>query len=217
MTQLSFVFLGLSITSSWGNGHATTYRALLRELARRGHSVRFLERDLPYYAENRDLPNPPYARTELYESVAEQITKLIDRGTLRPGERIPSVRKLSRQRGVSISTILQAYRVLENRGLIEARPQSGYFVRVKPWTPPAEPEISRPAKRATPSTADCTLADGELARVAPTSRARSASARRLTDALIRQALVERGPECLRSPLPGRARRSRLEMPPSPYP
>jgi spore maturation protein CgeB len=71
VTQLSFVFLGLSITSSWGNGHATTYRALLRELARRGHSVRFLERDLPYYAENRDLPNPPYARTELYDSVAE--------------------------------------------------------------------------------------------------------------------------------------------------
>ncbi|MHA3771939.1 aminotransferase-like domain-containing protein [Verrucomicrobiota bacterium sgz303538] len=85
----------------------------------------------------------------LYESVAEQIAQLIDLGTLRPGERIPSVRKLSRQRRVSISTILQAYRVLENRGLIEARPQSGYFVRVKPWTPPAEPEISRPAKRAT--------------------------------------------------------------------
>ena len=71
MTQLSFVFLGLSITSSWGNGHATTYRALLRELAQRGHSVRFLERDLPYYAENRDLPNPAYARAELYESVAD--------------------------------------------------------------------------------------------------------------------------------------------------
>src|SRR5690606_16281768 len=62
---------------------------------------------------------------------------------------IPSVRKLARQRHVSISTILQAYRVLENRGLIEARPQSGYFVRVKPWTPPAEPEITRPEKRAT--------------------------------------------------------------------
>lgn len=71
MTQLSFVFLGLSITSSWGNGHATTYRALLRELSRRGHVVRFLERDLPYYADNRDLPNPPYARTDLYGSVPE--------------------------------------------------------------------------------------------------------------------------------------------------
>lgn len=71
MTQLSFVFLGLSITSAWGNGHATTYRALLRELSRRGHSVRFLERDLPYYADNRDLPQPAYAQTDLYATVAE--------------------------------------------------------------------------------------------------------------------------------------------------
>jgi spore maturation protein CgeB len=67
----SFVFLGRSITSSWGNGHATTYRGLLRELAARGHDVRFLERDLPSYAANRDLPAPPYARTELYQSLDE--------------------------------------------------------------------------------------------------------------------------------------------------
>jgi spore maturation protein CgeB len=60
------VILGLSITSSWGNGHATTYRALVRELARRGHRVLFLERDVSWYAENRDLPRPPYGRTELY-------------------------------------------------------------------------------------------------------------------------------------------------------
>ncbi len=71
MTTLSFVFLGLSITSSWGNGHATTYRGLLRELARRGHSLRFLERDLDFYAQNRDLPEPGYARTELYQSLVE--------------------------------------------------------------------------------------------------------------------------------------------------
>lgn len=66
-----FVFLGLSITSSWGNGHATTYRALLRQLALRGHEVVFLERDRPYYAENRDLPSPPYASLSLYGSLAE--------------------------------------------------------------------------------------------------------------------------------------------------
>jgi spore maturation protein CgeB len=59
------VFLGLSITSSWGNGHATTYRALLRALAERGHEVTFLERDLDFYAANRDLPEPPFARTIL--------------------------------------------------------------------------------------------------------------------------------------------------------
>jgi len=69
--QLKFVFLGLSITSSWGNGHATTYRALLRELARRGHDVLFLERDVRYYEANRDLPQPPYGRTELYGSLEE--------------------------------------------------------------------------------------------------------------------------------------------------
>ncbi|HZP47777.1 MAG TPA: glycosyltransferase [Vicinamibacterales bacterium] len=65
------VFIGLTITSSWGNGHATTYRGLVRELARRRHDVLFLERDVPWYASNRDLPQPPYGRTALYASVAE--------------------------------------------------------------------------------------------------------------------------------------------------
>lgn len=69
--RLDIVLLGLSITSSWGNGHATTYRALVRALAEGGHRVLFLERDVPWYAANRDLPNPPYGRTELYGSVAE--------------------------------------------------------------------------------------------------------------------------------------------------
>lgn len=68
---LSFVFLGLSITSSWGNGHATTYRSLVRELAARGHDVLFLERDVPWYADNRDLPQPAYGRTALYRSLSE--------------------------------------------------------------------------------------------------------------------------------------------------
>lgn len=85
----------------------------------------------------------------LYDQMAGQIAQLIDRGTLRAGERIPSVRSFSRQQGVSVSTVLQAYRTLENRGLIEARPQSGYYVCSKRWTPPAEPAISRPARSAT--------------------------------------------------------------------
>jgi spore maturation protein CgeB len=68
---LRIVFLGLSITSSWGNGHATTYRALVRELVRRGHHVLFLERDAPWYACHRDLPDPPFGRTVLYGSVDE--------------------------------------------------------------------------------------------------------------------------------------------------
>ncbi len=68
---MNFVFLGLSVTSSWGNGHATTYRGLMRGLSERGHDVLFLERDVPWYAENRDIRNPPYGRTELYSSVEE--------------------------------------------------------------------------------------------------------------------------------------------------
>jgi spore maturation protein CgeB len=69
--KLKIVILGLSITSSWGNGHATTYRALVRELCALGHDVLFLERDTEWYASNRDLPNPPYGRTELYSSLKE--------------------------------------------------------------------------------------------------------------------------------------------------
>lgn len=65
----------------------------------------------------------------LYEQVAERLQGLVDNGTLRPGERLPSVRRLHRQWSVSLSTVLQAYRVLEDRGIIEARPQSGHYVR----------------------------------------------------------------------------------------
>lgn len=70
-SALRIVILGLSITSSWGNGHATTYRGLVRELVRRGHEVTFLERDVPWYAQNRDLPAPPYGQTVLYGSLEE--------------------------------------------------------------------------------------------------------------------------------------------------
>jgi spore maturation protein CgeB len=65
------VLLGLSITSSWGNGHATNFRGLVGALAAQGHDVLFLERDVPWYAAARDLPEPPYGRTELYGSVDE--------------------------------------------------------------------------------------------------------------------------------------------------
>jgi spore maturation protein CgeB len=68
---MNIVMLGLSITSSWGNGHAVTYRSLIRALAARGHDVLFLERDMPWYADNRDLPVPPYGRTVLYANLDE--------------------------------------------------------------------------------------------------------------------------------------------------
>ena len=63
--------LGLSITSSWGNGHATNYRALVSALVARGHDVLFLERDVPWYAAQRDLPEPPWGTTRLYGSLHE--------------------------------------------------------------------------------------------------------------------------------------------------
>jgi spore maturation protein CgeB len=69
--RLRIVIVGLSITSSWGNGHATTYRGLVRELVRNGHDVLFLERDVPWYAKNRDLPEPPFGTTTLYGSLEE--------------------------------------------------------------------------------------------------------------------------------------------------
>jgi spore maturation protein CgeB len=69
MDGMSIVILGLSITSSWGNGHATTFRSLVKGLAARGHRVLFLERDVPWYAANRDLVSSPHCRTELYDSM----------------------------------------------------------------------------------------------------------------------------------------------------
>jgi spore maturation protein CgeB len=68
---LKITILGLSITSSWGNGHATTFRGLVRELNRRGHHITFLERDVPWYAEHRDLPIPPYCDLGLYQDLEE--------------------------------------------------------------------------------------------------------------------------------------------------
>src|SRR3990170_9166963 len=80
----------------------------------------------------------------LYERVADHITKLIDQGTLHAGERLPSIRKLSSQMDVSISTVLQAYMILEDKDWIQAKPQSGYYVRPARNLPP-EPKASTPS------------------------------------------------------------------------
>lgn len=77
-TSFDIVFLGLTITSSWGNGHATTYRGLIKALASRGHKILFLEHDMPWYAENRDLVNPPYVSVYLYKSFNELKRKYED-------------------------------------------------------------------------------------------------------------------------------------------
>lgn len=87
----------------------------------------------------------PPSRTFLYEQVAADLAELIRQGTFRPGERLPSVRQLSQRRKISITTVLQAYMRLEDRGLIEARPQSGYYVRLRPLESLPEPEMTFPS------------------------------------------------------------------------
>ena len=71
MDPRNYVFLGLSITSTWGNGHATTYRGLLKELTNRGHHVTFLERDVPWYATHREFEQLPYCDVFLYQSIEQ--------------------------------------------------------------------------------------------------------------------------------------------------
>ncbi|WP_426268000.1 CgeB family protein [Sphingomonas sp. LHG3443-2] len=66
---MKLVVLGLSLSSSWGNGHATTFRGLLAEFAARGHDILFLERDVPWYASQRDLTDPDYCRLEYYSDL----------------------------------------------------------------------------------------------------------------------------------------------------
>jgi spore maturation protein CgeB len=68
---VKIVVCGLSITSSWGNGHATTYRALAKALHARGHQIVFFERDQEWYGSNRDMPEPPFCRTVVYEHWSE--------------------------------------------------------------------------------------------------------------------------------------------------
>lgn len=66
---MKLVVLGLSLSSSWGNGHATTFRALLSAFAARGHEVLFLERDQPWYAAHRDLPEPDFCTLAYYDNL----------------------------------------------------------------------------------------------------------------------------------------------------
>ena len=87
-----------------------------------------------------------------YERHADTIAQLIHSGALRPGDRVPSVREASRTRGISPSTVFEAYYLLEAQGLIHARPRSGYYVSARQPTAgqrPAEPLPSQPAHTST--------------------------------------------------------------------
>ncbi|KRA13703.1 MULTISPECIES: aminotransferase-like domain-containing protein [unclassified Pseudomonas] len=82
----------------------------------------------------------------LYVNLAELLGTRIEQGFYRPGDRLPSVRALSVEHGVSLSTVQQAYRLLEDNGLATPRPKSGYFVPASRELP-ALPEVGRPAQR----------------------------------------------------------------------
>lgn len=104
------------------------------------------------------------SETPLYHAVAKEIEVLIEEGTFRPGDRVPSVRALAREWSVSISTVSEAYRVLENRGMIAARPQSGYYVRPRverllPEPVAAAGSVCKPAELPVNSLAICLMED----------------------------------------------------------
>ena len=74
---MKLVLYGLTVTSSWGNGHATTYRSLCKALAARGHQITFIEKDVEWYRSNRDLPKPAYCNVILYEDWSAERRALI--------------------------------------------------------------------------------------------------------------------------------------------
>jgi DNA-binding transcriptional MocR family regulator len=92
-----------------------------------------------------------------YEAVANLIAGLVDSGTLRPGSRAPSLRDISKQQRVSLSTALQAYRLLEDRGVLEARPQSGHYITARVAIRLETPAISNPPAKASPVAISATL------------------------------------------------------------
>jgi DNA-binding transcriptional MocR family regulator len=94
---------------------------------------------------------PMAARIPLYESFAQELAGQIMAGTFPEGSRIPALRESAEQRGLSLSTVLQAYRLLETRGLIEARPQSGYYVKYRPGKLQLEVEAESPPRSEDPT------------------------------------------------------------------
>lgn len=73
---MNIVIYGLTITSSWGNGHATTYRSLAKALAHKGHRIHFIEKDVEWYRSNRDLPQPEFCTVQLYDTWEESAASL---------------------------------------------------------------------------------------------------------------------------------------------
>lgn len=93
----------------------------------------------------------------LYRQVAGRIESMIRGGTFSVGERIPSVRQLARQLGVSVTTVVEAYRLLEDQRLVLARPQSGYYVRCPEPAAPEPARTSSTSSGAEPEVSDLAL------------------------------------------------------------
>lgn len=74
---MKIVIFGLTITSSWGNGHGTTYRSLVKALARLGHRIDFVEKDVEWYRSNRDMPQPEFCTVHLYEDWNKSSSALV--------------------------------------------------------------------------------------------------------------------------------------------
>lgn len=83
---------------------------------------------------------------KLYEQLLDELSQRIEQGYYPVGTKLPSIRSLSNERGVSISTVQEAYQRLEERGMAEVRPKSGYYIQGRSTAPPL-PEVSRPAQR----------------------------------------------------------------------
>src|SRR5271169_1463583 len=90
----------------------------------------------------------------LYQEVADRIESLIEKKALKVGDKLLSVRALSKEQGISLSTAFQAYYHLESKGLIEARPQSGYYIKFSPSHTLDVPECSEPTDEAVPVSLD---------------------------------------------------------------
>src|SRR5690606_10686199 len=90
-----------------------------------------------------------YAYAYAYERLADQLAEQVRNGTLRPGERIPSVRRMGEHHGVSVTTVLQAYRKLEALRLVEAKPKSGFYVLPERAYRVPPPRVSTPGKAPT--------------------------------------------------------------------
>jgi spore maturation protein CgeB len=100
---MKLVVLGLSLSSSWGNGHATTFRGLLAEFAARGHDILFLERDVPWYASQRDLTDPDFCRLSYYTDLVDLqrfVGEIADADAVIVGSYVPD--------GVEVGRFVQA-------------------------------------------------------------------------------------------------------------